>query len=99
MNEATLSRLLLRSSEKRVEFNLSASANFMTPSVPILLSESRENEMSTNLLLLRRSEVRDVFDLSASDNLMAPSLPILLSVLSENETMQRGHYCCGDRVK
>jgi hypothetical protein len=69
--------LQLRLSKLRDVFDLSASANLQTSSLPISLPVLSENEMkSTSLLLLRMSEVRDEFNLSASDNLVAPSSPI-----------------------
>jgi hypothetical protein len=67
----------------RDEFDLSASANLVSPSLPILFAVFSENEMKQSLLLARSSEVSDVFDFSASDNLIAPSSPILLSVQTE----------------
>jgi hypothetical protein len=69
----------------RVEFDLIASDNLITPSLSMLLPVLSENEMKQQQLLLRLSFVRDEFDLSASDNWMAPSLPIRLPVLSENK--------------
>jgi hypothetical protein len=67
--------------EVRDEFDLSASANWTTPSTPIsLLPELSENEMKQFYLLFKASEVRDVFNLSASDNLIATSVPISFPV-------------------
>jgi hypothetical protein len=67
-------------------FDLSASDNWIAPSLPNLLSTLSENEtLQQSLLLLTSSLLRDVFDLSSSDNLITSSVPILLPVLSENE--------------
>jgi hypothetical protein len=74
----------------RDEFNLSASAKSMAPSLPMPLPRLSENEMkATGLLLWRWSEVRDVFDLSASAIWKAPALRIVLSVLSQNVMKQQ----------
>jgi hypothetical protein len=71
-------------SEMRDEFDLSASDNLITPSLPILLSVSEwECNEATSKLLLRSSEVSDEFDLSASNNLTAPSVQMLFTVLSK----------------
>jgi hypothetical protein len=84
--------LLLRFSEVRDEFDLSASDKLIPPSVPISLSELSENEILVTSLQQSSSEVRVEFNLSTSDNSSAPSLPIILSVLSENEMKQRFYY-------
>jgi hypothetical protein len=77
--------LPLRFNEARVEFNLSASDNMLTPLLSIQLPVLSENEMKAiHMLLLRLSKVRAEFDLSASANLIAPAF--LMSVMSENET-------------
>jgi hypothetical protein len=60
--------LLLRSSEVRVEFDLSASDNLAAPAVPISLPVLSENEMKQQVLLQRLRVVRDEFDLRISDN-------------------------------
>jgi hypothetical protein len=75
--------LRLRSSEVRVELNFSASDNWITPSLPILLAVLSENEKESSVLLQSSSSLRDVFDLSASDNLVAAAAPISLSALGE----------------
>jgi hypothetical protein len=84
--------LQLRQREVRDEFDLSASANLMAPSLPILLPVLSENQMKQQAVLLRSSSVRVEFDRSASDNLKAPSLPIILPILSENEMKQQVCY-------
>jgi hypothetical protein len=65
-------------SEVRVEFDLSASDNWIAPSTPILLSVSSEDE-TKRLLPSRMSSVRDVFDLSALANRVAPLGPMCKS--------------------
>jgi hypothetical protein len=65
----TTGLVLLILSEVREEFNLSASDNWITPSLPIKLPVLSENETEAiKQLLYRLSSVRDEFDLSASDN-------------------------------
>jgi hypothetical protein len=69
----------------REEFDLSASDNLMTPSLPSLFAVLSENQMKQQNLPLRLRDVRDVLDLIASDKLIAPSAPMLFSAVSENE--------------
>jgi hypothetical protein len=64
----------------RNEFDLSASDNLITPSLPIAFSVLSENDMYQRVLPLKSSEMRDVFNLSTLDNLIAPFVPILLPV-------------------
>jgi hypothetical protein len=61
-------------------FDLSASDNLTTPSVPIGFPVSVRMKRSNNSVHLRLSEVSDVFDLSVSANLIAPPLVKMLSV-------------------
>jgi hypothetical protein len=82
--------LLLRLSQVRVEFDLSASDNLLTPYLLMLFALLSENEMkATRVLHPRSRKVIEVLDLSASDNFMAPSSRILLPVLSENQMKQQ----------
>ena len=48
----------MRSSEARHEFDLSASDNLMAPSLPILLSVLRENEMKQQVCYIEFCERR-----------------------------------------
>jgi hypothetical protein len=56
-------------------FDLSASDNSITPSVPMAFAEISENENKLSMLQVRSSELRDELDLSASDNMIAPLSP------------------------
>jgi hypothetical protein len=84
-NQKRILVLLLRLSKVSDVFDLSASDNWMAPSLPILLPVLSENEMKRKFLLLISSDVRVEFDVSARDNLVAPLEPILFPLLSENE--------------
>jgi hypothetical protein len=75
------------------ELDLSASDNFIAPSIPISLPLLNENEINQKALPKRLSSVRDVFEMSASDSLVAPLVPIRLSVL--NETQMKQLFCYG----
>jgi hypothetical protein len=87
-------RLLLKSSEVRIVFDLRALDTLLAPSLPILFAMLSKLEMKQHVLPLRLSEVRDVLHLSALDN-MDFSLFWLFqldTVKSEQRNQQQVYY-------